>query len=185
MIDSLIKETQQKMRKTIEVTCGEFAAIHTGRASKALVEGLRVDYYGTLTPLKQLANISIPESRLILIQPWDPSAFEVIEKAILKSDLGFTPTNDGKLIRINVPQLTQERREDLTKILKNIAEEGKVTIRSERRDANEKAKKAKASSKISEDDEFRFHKEIQDLTDKHIKEIDDILEKKQKEIKEI
>ncbi|MCK4519186.1 MAG: ribosome recycling factor [Candidatus Omnitrophica bacterium] len=185
MVDQIMKEAEQKMKKTLEITQGEFSAIHTGRASRSLVEGLKVDYYGSQTPLKQLANISTPEARLIIIQPWDPSSVEPIEKAIFKSDLGLTPNNDGKVIRVNVPQLTQERRENLVKIVKSLAEEGKVAIRAVRRDANEKVKKAKNSSDITEDDEFKFHDKIQELTDKYAKEMDGILEKKQTEIREI
>jgi ribosome recycling factor len=185
MSDQIIRETDTKMKKSVEVTHSEFSSVHTGRASKSLVENLKVDYYGNPTPLKQLANISIPEARLIIIQPWDPASMESIEKAIFKSDLGLTPNNDGKVIRINVPQLNQERRENLIKVVKNMAEEGKVAIRSVRRDANEKIKKAKATGEISEDQEFSYHDEVQELTDKYIKEIDELLEKKQAEIREI
>ncbi|MCK5306902.1 MAG: ribosome recycling factor [Candidatus Omnitrophica bacterium] len=185
MVDRIMNETEQKMKRTLVITQGEFSAIHTGRASKSLVEGLKVDYYGNQTPLKQLANISTPEARLIVIQPWDPSSFESIEKAIFKSDLGLTPNNDGKVIRVNVPQLTQERRESLVKVVKSLAEEGKVAIRAVRRDVNEKLKKAKNSGDITEDDEFKFHSKIQELTDSYTKEMDSILEKKQTEIREI
>ena len=159
--------------------------MRTSRASKSLVEGVRVDYYGNPTPLKQLANISIPEARLIIIQPWDPSTLEAIEKAIMKTNLGLTPNNDGKIIRISVPQLTQERREDLIKVVKNIAEQGKISIRAIRRDVNDNIKKEKSSGEISEDQEYKFYDKIQELTDKYIKEINKFLENKQKEIREI
>lgn len=185
MIDKIANEADQKMKKSVEITQTEIATVHTGRASRSLVEGIKVDYYSSFLPLKQLANISIPEARFIIIQPWDPSSLEAIEKSIMKADLGFVPTNDGKLIRISIPQLTQERRDDLVKVVKNIAEEGKISIRSIRRDTNEKIKKAKAQSEISEDEEYKFHEKIQNLTDKYIKELDDILEHKQKEIREI
>jgi len=185
MVNDIIRETKQKMEKSVEVVHNEFTTVRTGRASRALVENIKVDYYGSPTPLKQLANISIPEARLIVIQPWDPTALEAIEKAIMKSNLGFTPNNDGKVIRISVPQLSQERREDLIKVVKNIAEEGRVSIRSIRRDSNDKLKKAKLSGEISEDQEFKLHEEVQNLTDKYIKEIDNLLERKQKEIREV
>ncbi|MDP8261449.1 MAG: ribosome recycling factor [Candidatus Kappaea frigidicola] len=185
MANEIIKDTEAKMKKSVEVTHSEFSSVHTGRASKSLVENLKVDYYGNPTPLKQLANISIPEARLIIIQPWDPASMEAIEKAIFKSDVGLTPNNDGKVIRINVPQLTQERRESLIKVIRNMAEEGKVAVRAVRRDANEKIKKSKSSGEISEDEEFILHENTQKLTDKHIKEIDDLLGKKQVEIREI
>lgn len=185
MADNIIEEAKQKMKKSVEVTRDEFATVRTSRASKSLVEGVRVDYYGNPTPLKQLANISIPEARLIVIQPWDPSTLEAIEKAIMKTNLGLTPNNDGKIIRISVPQLTQERREDLIKVVKNIAEQGKISIRAIRRDVNDNIKKEKSSGEISEDQEYKFHDKIQELTDKYIKEIDKLLENKQKEIREI
>jgi ribosome recycling factor len=185
MANDIIRDTESKMKKSVDVTHSEFSSVHTGRASKSLVENLKVEYYGNLAPLKQLANISIPEARLIIIQPWDPSSMEAIEKAIFKSDVGLTPNNDGKVIRINIPQLTQERRENLIKIIKNMAEEGKVAIRAIRRDANDRIKKSKNSSEISEDEEFDLHEVAQKLTDKYIKEIDNLFEKKQIEIREI
>jgi len=185
MVNDILKETEQKMEKSVEVVHDELAAVRTGRASRSLVENIKVDYYGSSTPLKQLANISVPEARLIVIQPWDPTALEAIEKAIMKSNLGLVPNNDGKIVRISVPQLSQERREDLIKVVKNIAEQGKVSIRSIRRDSNDKLKKARLSGEISEDEEFKFHEKIQNLTDKYIKEIDNSLEHKQKEIREI
>ena len=185
MANETIRDTEAKMKKSVEVTQVEFSSVHTGRASKSLVENLKVDYYGNPTPLKQLANISIPEARLIIIQPWDPASMEAIEKAIFKSDIGLTPNNDGKVIRINISQLTQERRESLIKVVRNMAEEGRVAIRAVRRDANEKIKKSKSSGEISEDEEFGRHEDTQKLTNKYIKEIDDLLEKKQVEIREI
>jgi ribosome recycling factor len=185
MIEQILKETEQKMKKSAQVAHDEFATVRTGRASKSLVEGIKIDYYGVPTPLKQLANISVPEARLIIIQPWDPSVLESIEKTIMKSNLGLTPNNDGKMIRISVPQLTQERREDLIKVVKNIAEQGKVSIRSIRREANDRTKKAKSSGDISEDQEYKLHDKIQELTDRCSKEIDNLMENKEKEIREI
>jgi ribosome recycling factor len=185
MVDDILKEAHKKMKKSIDVVHDEFATVRTGRASRSLVDSIKVDYYGNPTPLKQLANISTPETKLIVIQPWDPQSLESIEKAIMKSNLGLTPNNDGKIIRISIPQLTQERREDLIKVVKDIAEQGKVSLRSIRRDANDQIKEAKEKGSISEDEEYRYHEEIQKLTDKYTEEIDNILESKQKEIKEI
>ncbi len=175
-------ETEDKMKKTVEVTRREYVTIRTGRASAGLVEGIRVNYYGTPTPLKQLANILTPEARLIIIQPWDPGSIGDIEKAILASDLGVTPTNDGKAIRISMPQLTQERREELNKIVKKLAEDGRVSIRSVRRDSNEHVKKLEKNKEVPEDERFKLQDEIQKMTDKHIGEIDKLLEEKEKEI---
>ena len=156
--------------------------IRTGRASASLVEEIMIDYYGTSTPLNQLASISIPESRLITIQPWDPSVLGNIEKAILKSDLGLTPTNDGKIIRISIPALTEERRKELVKMVHKIGEEAKVAIRQIRRDANEKLKKMKKDKEISEDQFHRGQEEVQKNTDQFIQKVDEILKKKEEEI---
>jgi ribosome recycling factor len=170
------------MAKAVEVTHREFSTIRTGRASPALVEGIKVDYYGTSTPLKQLANISVPNPKLITIQPWDPSALESVEKAILKSSVGLTPNNDGKVIRLNMPELTKERREELVKLIKKIAEDGKVSMRTVRRDANESIKKMEKDNDITEDDKYDMQDEVQEMTDKYTKEIDTLLEHKEKEL---
>lgn len=184
-VQSVLKDAEEKMKKAVEATQRELQTIRTGRASASLVEGIMVDYYETKTPLKQLAAINVPEPRLIVIQPWDASIINEIEKAILKSDLGIIPNNDGKLIRINVPPLTQERREELTKVVKRIAEEGRVSVRTVRRDANEHLKRIEKEGHISEDDMFKAHKDVQKLTDRYIEEIDKILEHKEKELQEI
>ena len=184
-VDSVLKDTESKMKKAVEAAHRELQTVRTGRASSTLVEGIMVDYYNTKTPLKQLAAINVPESRLIVIQPWDAAVIGEIEKAILKSDLGITPNSDGKLIRIGIPPLTQERREDLSKVVKRLAEEGRVSIRTVRRDANEHLKKIEKDGHISEDDMFKAHKDVQKQTDKYIVEIDKLLESKEKELQEI
>ncbi|MCX5716220.1 MAG: ribosome recycling factor [Candidatus Omnitrophica bacterium] len=184
-LKEVIHEAQDKMKKTVEVMQHEFATIRTGRASSALVEGLKVDCYGSAMPLKQLAGISTPDPKLVLIQPWDASILGDIEKAILKSDIGITPLNDGRVIRLSMPQLTQERREELVKVIKKIAEDAKVSVRSIRRDTNEKIKDLEKAKNITEDDSFKSVEEIQKLTDKQVKEIDDVLAKKEKELMEV
>jgi ribosome recycling factor len=139
-VNDILHQSEEKMKRSLEVLLREFSTVRTGRASAALVESVRVDYYGTPTPLKQLAGISTPEARLIVIQPWDPSSIAAIEKSILKSELGITPTNDGKVLRLNIPPLTKERRAELVKVVHKLAEEGRIAIRSIRRDANEHIK---------------------------------------------
>jgi len=176
------KNVEDRMRKTVEITKREYSTIRTGRASASLVEGIKVDYYGTPTPLKQIASILTPEARLIIIQPWDPTAVEGIEKAILASDLGITPNNDGKIIRLSMPPLTQERREELGKVVKKLAEDGKISIRSIRRDANDQLKKVEKKESVPEDERFKSQEEVQKLTDKYIGDIDKLLEEKEKEI---
>ena len=178
----IIHDTEAKMKKTVEATHRECSTIRTGRASSALVEGMKVDYYGTSTPLKQLAAVSTPDARLIVIQPWDKNALGDIEKSILKSDIGITPTNDGKVIRLSIPSLTTERRAELDKILKKIAEDGRVSLRTARHAAIESVRKAEKDKTITEDDKFKTQEEIQKLTDKHIKDLDTLLAAKEKEI---
>jgi len=179
------KETEEKMKKTLDVTKREYATIRTGRASASLVEGIKVDYYGTPTPLKQLAGILTPEARLIVIQPWDPGSMALIEKAILASNVGITPNNDGKVIRLSVPPLTHERREELDKVIKKLAEDGRVSMRSIRRDANDQIKKLEKDKSIPEDMRFKAQDDIQKLTDKYIGEVDKLLKEKEKEILEV
>ncbi len=181
-IKEVIHDTESKMKKTVEATQREFSTIRTGRASVSLVEGVRVDYYGTPTPLKQLAAIAAPDAKLLTIQPWDKTAMGEIEKAILKSDLGITPVNDGKLIRISIPPLTTERKVELDKILKKIAEDGRISIRTGRHAAIEHVKKLEKDKQATEDERFKAQDDIQKLTDKHIKEIDTHLANKEKEI---
>ncbi|MDK2836459.1 MAG: ribosome recycling factor [Thermosediminibacterales bacterium] len=185
MIKKVYKETEERMEKTVKSLKSEFASLRPGRATPALVEKISVDYYGVPTPLNQLANISAPEPRMLVIQPWDVKSISDIEKAILKSDLGINPTNDGKIIRLVIPQLTEERRKELNKVIKKKAEESKVAVRSIRRDANDKIKHMEKNGEISEDDSRRALDEIQKITDSYIQKIDKILEKKEKEIMEV
>jgi ribosome recycling factor len=184
MIESIYQETTQSMEKSIDFLKNEFKKIRTGRASLSILDGIRVEYYGTTTPLNQMASLSIPESRLITIQPWDVSVIKDIEKAILKSDLGLTPSNDGKLIRISIPPLTEERRKELVKVIYKKSEEHRVAVRNIRRESNELLKGLKKDGEISEDDAFRAQDQVQKITDKHIKLIDDVCKEKEKEILE-
>lgn len=184
MIESIYQETKENMGNSVEVLKNEFKRVRTGRASLSILDPIRVDYYGTLTPLNQMASLSIPESRLITIQPWDVSIIKDIEKAILKSDLGLTPSNDGKLIRIAIPTLTEERRKQLVKSVQKKSEEFKVAVRNIRRDSNELLKSLKKNGEISEDDAFRAQDQVQKITDEHIKLIDDIFKEKEQEILE-
>lgn len=177
-------EAKQKMSKTVDVFEKELSRIRTGRATPALLEGIRVEYYGNQMPLSQLATIAVPESRLMTIQPWDAGALAAIEKAILKSDLGLTPNSDGKMIRINVPPLTEQRRKDLAKTVKKMAEDCKVAVRNIRRDIIEHLKAQKKDKTISEDELFRLQDEIQKLTDQFVKKTDEIQAKKEREIME-
>lgn len=180
-----LKKTEEKMQKSIRVLEGEFAAIRAGRANPALLDKLTVDYYGTPTPINQMAAISVPEARMLVIQPWDISTLKQIEKAILASDLGLTPNNDGKVIRLNFPPLTEERRKSLAKDVHKAGEEGKIAIRSIRRDSIEKIKAMKKSGELTEDDVKDGEKEIQKLTDKYCKDVDTMIAAKEKEIMEI
>ncbi len=184
MIESIYQETRNGMGKSIDALKSEFNKIRTGRASLSILDDIRADYYGTLTPLNQMASLSVPESRLITIQPWDVSVIQDIEKAILKSDLGLTPSNDGKLIRISIPPLTEERRKQLVKLVHKKSEEHKVAVRNIRRDSNDLLKGLKKDGDISEDDAFRAQDQVQKITDKHIMLIDDISKEKEKEILE-
>jgi ribosome recycling factor len=179
------RKTTERMTGAIEALKKEFASVRTGRASLALLDGIVVNYYGASTLLQQLASMSIPESRLIAIQPWDPKIIPDIEKAIMKSDLGITPVNDGRMIRIQIPPLTEERRKQLVKIVKKKAEETKVAIRNIRRDTNEEIKKIEKEKHLSEDDIKRFQDEIQKVTDSFIAKVDEVLNFKEKEIMEV
>ncbi|MGI6403231.1 MAG: ribosome recycling factor [Oscillospiraceae bacterium] len=184
-MESLLKVAEEKMKKTLSVLQSDLGTIRAGRANPALLEKIQVDYYGTPTPIQQMAAVSVAEARILVIQPWDKSSMGAIERAIQKSDLGINPTNDGNVIRIVFPQPTEERRKELCKQVRAIAEEAKVAIRSIRRDANDKAKAQKKASEITEDDLKVLEKDIQTLTDNHIKEIDKIAAAKEKEILEI
>ncbi|HWP46754.1 MAG TPA: ribosome recycling factor [Candidatus Limnocylindrales bacterium] len=185
MIQDVYKKVEETMQKTLNVLQREFASIRTGRASVSLLDGITVDYYGTPTPLNQVATLSAPESNLIVIQPWDPTTIKEIEKAILRSDLGLTPTSDGKVIRLSVPPLTEERRKQLVKVVKKIAEESRVAIRQIRKDGNDDLKRLEKNKEISEDELHKAQEQIQKITDKYMKKIDELLEKKEEEIMEI
>lgn len=185
MDQELKRKINEKMSSAMEALKKDFSSIRTGRASLALMDGIIVDYYGTLTPIQQLASLSIPESRQIAILPWEHKIIPEIEKAILKSELGLTPMNDGKVIRINIPVLTEERRKQLVKLVKKRAEESKIAVRNIRRDINEELKKLEKEKHISEDDVKKSHDEIQKITDLFINKVDEILEHKEKEIMEV
>jgi ribosome recycling factor len=185
MEKELRRKTDERMKKAIEVLKKEFASIRTGRASLALLDDIKVEYYGTPTPLNQVATLNIPEPKQISIQPWDQKAIQDIEKAILKSDLGLTPMNDGKIIRISIPPLTEERRKDLVKVVKKKGEEGKVAIRNIRRDANDSLKKFEKDKEISEDELKKSLDEVQKMTDGYIKKVDETVEHKEQEIMEV
>ena len=185
MKDQIFQKLKDDMEKTISALDKSFSRVRTGRASVSLLDGIRVDYYGAPTPIVQVATLSVPERRLIVIAPWDATVIGAIEKAIQKSDLGLTPSNDGKVIRLAIPQLTEERRKELVKIVKKMAEEGKVKLRNSRRDANEELKDIKKNSKMAEDELFAAQEEVQKLTNSHIEKIDKVLALKEKEIMEI
>lgn len=185
MLNDIYADAQERMDKALENLERDYRKLRTGRASVALVDGIRAEYYGTSTPLNQLATLTIPDPRSILIQPWDTTVINEVEKAILKSELGLTPMNDGKVIRINIPPLTTERRRELVKIVKKMAEETKVAVRNIRRDANEMIKDLKKEKEISEDEQFRAQEETQKITDELIKRIDAVYSAKEKEILEI
>ena len=185
MKEAVFQQFKEEMEKTIDALSKSFSRVRTGRASVSLLDGIKVDYYGTPTPINQVANVSVPESRQILIVPWDASIIAAIEKAIQKSDLGVTPSNDGKAVRLAIPQLTEERRKDIAKNVKKMAEEGKIKLRNARRDANEELKTLKKNNKISEDEMFTAQEEVQKLTDQYIEKTDKILAVKEKEIMEI
>jgi ribosome recycling factor len=184
MKDEILSETRQKMEKTAESLNQEFKKMRTGRASVSILEGIKAECYGTQMRLNQISSISIPESRLLTIQPWDQSIIGNIEKSILKSALGLTPVNDGKLIRISIPPLTEERRKELAKMAKKMAEESKVSIRNQRREANEELKELKKESEISEDEMYTYQDKVQKITDKFIEKIDEIRKEKEQEILE-
>lgn len=183
-MESVLRKAEQDMKRATEAMVKEFNSVRTGRASVALLDGIHVDYHGSSTPLNQVAGLAVPERRLITIQPWEQSMVPVIEKAILKSDLGITPNSDGKVIRLAVPALTEERRRELVKVVHKIAEEGRVVIRNVRRDANEALKKLEKNKQVSEDGHRKGMEKIQDLTNRMIKSVDELLAKKEKEIME-
>jgi ribosome recycling factor len=184
-IDDLIQDAAQRMDKSVDAAHAEFATLRTGRASPALLDRVQIDYYGQQTPLKQLATINAPEPRMITVQPFDPSSLGTIERAIQESDLGLTPSNDGKLIRLPIPQLTEERRKELVKVVRGMAEEGRVAVRNVRRDAIHHLKELVDKGDVGKDEEHRAEERVQKLTDEHTKHIDDLLKHKEQEVMEV
>ncbi len=185
MISDIKKDIENRMSKTVSVYKEDLLTIRAGRANPSLLDKITIDYYGQATPLNQAASISAPEARLLVIQPWDANLIPEIEKAILKSDLGLNPSNDGKLIRLAIPQLTEERRQELTKVVKKNGESAKVAVRNIRREAMDDVKKLEKNKEITEDEQKVYEEDIQNLTDKHIKLIDQATENKEKELMEI
>ena len=185
MIDLVYEEMEDKMEKTLATFNGELRKVRTGRASLSVLDGIQVDYYGTPTPLNQLASLSVPESRLIVIQPWDANALKDVEKAILQSNIGLTPNNDGKIIRLSVPPLTEERRKEIARQVRQMSEDYKVALRNVRRDANENLKQLKKDGDITEDEAFAAKDKVQEVTDKYINLIDSTYQEKEKEILEV
>lgn len=181
----VLKEADYKMKRAAEVAQEEFSGVRTGRATPAILNRVTVDYYGTPTPLNQLASMSVPEPRVLTIQPFDPNSVSTIEKAIMQSDLGLTPSNDGHLIRLVFPQLTEERRKELIRVVRERAEEGRVSIRNVRRHAKENLERMQKDGEISEDDLARAEKELQQMTDKHVAEVDELLQRKEQELMEV
>ena len=185
LIDELLGDARERMSKSVESIRHEFGSVRTGRASPALLDRISVDYYGATTPLKQLATITAPEARLLTIQPYDKTSIKAIERAILESDIGLTPSNDGNLIRLGIPELTEDRRKQLVRVVRHIAEEGRVAIRNVRRDVMHDLRELKASGDAGEDDEKRAEVELQKVTDARIAELDELLKHKEEEILEV
>jgi ribosome recycling factor len=184
-IDDFLADAKRRMDKSIEATHHEFNSIRTGRASPALLDRITIDYYGTQTPLKSLASISAPEPRLLVVQPFDPGAIKGIERAVQESDLGLTPSNDGKVVRLPIPALTEERRKDLVKVVRRSAEDGKVAIRNVRRDVMRHLEELVRNGDVGDDEERRAENQVQKLTDDHVKRIDELLKHKEAEIMEV
>ena len=184
-IEDFLADAKRRMDKSIEATRHEFNSIRTGRASPALLDRIMIDYYGTPTPLKSLASISAPEARMLVVQPFDPGSIKNIERAVQESDLGLTPSNDGKIVRLPIPALTEERRKDLVKVVRRVAEEGKVAIRNVRRDIMQHLKELVVNGDVGDDEERRAEQQVQKITDEHTKSIDDLLKVKEAEIMEV
>ncbi|MTD43319.1 ribosome recycling factor [Conexibacter sp. W3-3-2] len=185
MIDELLADARERMTKSVEATTGQFGTVRTGRASPALLDRIVVDYYGAMTPLKQLATVNAPEARLLTVQPFDQSSIPAVEKAIMQADLGLTPSNDGRLIRLSVPELNEERRRDMVKLVRSIAEEGRVAVRNVRRDVMQDLKELKDEGEVGADDEHRGEGELQKLTDASVAQLDAVLKAKEAEILEV
>ena len=184
-IEDFLADAKRRMDRSIEATHNEFNSIRTGRASPALLDRVTIDYYGTPTPLNTLASISTPEARLLVVQPYDPGAIKNIERAVQESDLGLTPSNDGKVVRLPIPALTEERRRDLVKVVRRVAEDGKVAIRNVRRDVMQHLKELVVNGDVGDDEERRAEQQVQKITDDHVKSIDDLLKVKEAEIMEV
>ncbi len=185
MMKNILHDAETRMKKAVEVVREELIRIRTGKATTALLDGVKVNYYGTMTPLKQVANVSTPDAHQIAVQPWEKGMLQEIEKAILNANLGLNPTNDGALIRVPIPPLNEERRKELVKLVKKFAEDGKIAVRNVRRDAIEHLKKTEKQEHISEDERKRGEQEVQKQTDKFIKDIDSLIAMKEKEIMEV
>ena len=185
MLEELLADAKRRMAKSVDATKHEFASVRTGRASTALLDRISVDYYGTKTPLNQLASINAPEPRLLTVQPFDPSSLPSIERTIQESDLGLTPSNDGKIIRLPIPQLTEERRKELVKVARQMAEDGRVAVRNVRRDVMHHLKELVDKGEVGSDEEHRAEERVQKLTDDHTHKIDDLLKRKEEEILEV
>src|SRR5215210_1194148 len=185
ILDDLLQDAERRMDKSVEAAAHELNTVRTGRASTALLDRIEIDYYGQPTPLKQLATINVPEPRLLTVQPYDPGSMKPIERAIQESDLGLTPSNDGKIIRLPIPQLTEERRKELVKVVRHLGEEGKVAIRNVRRDVMHDLKELVREGEVGDDEERRAEERAQKLTDEHVKRIDELLKRKEDEIMEV
>jgi ribosome recycling factor len=185
VIENFLGDATQRMDKSVEATHEHFNSVRTGRASSALLDRIQIDYYGTPTPLKNLATISAPEPRMLTILPFDPSAIKAIEKAVMESDLGLTPSSDGKLVRLPIPQLTEDRRKELVKVVRQMAEEGRVAVRNVRRDAIKHLEELVRNGEVGDDDERAAEGRVQKLTDEHVAKIDDLLKRKEAEIMEV
>jgi ribosome recycling factor len=185
MIDELLQDAREHMDKSVEATRQKFGSVRTGRATTALLDRITVDYYGAQTPLKQLATVSAPEARLLTVQPYDKSSMKNIERAIMESDIGLTPNNDGQIIRLQVPELTEERRKELVKVVRHLAEEGRVAIRNIRRDVMHDLRELRDAGEAGSDDEHRAEEALQKLTDEKVKELDAVLKAKEEEILEV
>ena len=185
MIEELIDDAKRRMDKSVEATQHEFNTVRTGRASAALLDRIQIDYYGQQTPLKQLATLNVPEPRLLTIQPFDPGSVKAIERALMESDLGLMPSNDGKVIRLPIPQLTEERRKELVKVVRHLAEEGRIAVRNVRRDVMHDLKELVRDGEVGDDEERRAEERVQKLTDEHVHKIDELLKRKEAEILEV
>jgi len=184
-IDEFLADASSRMEKSVEATHEHLNSVRTGRASAALLDRIQIDYYGTATPLKQLATINVPEPRMLTVQPFDPTSIRAIEKAIQESDLGLTPSNDGKIVRLPIPQLTEERRKELVKVVRHLAEEGRVAVRNVRRDVMHDLKELVKNGDVGDDEERRAEAHVQKLTDDHVAKIEDLLKRKEAEIMEV